>query len=71
MAATWVSKIGCGTMLARCQTISMSCRAAWNTLSTFSFAISSKNGLRSMPGASASITTASSLDANCATQSSG
>ena len=61
MAATWVSKIGCGMMLARCQTISMSWRAAWNTLSTFSFAISSKNGARSMPGASASITTASSL----------
>jgi hypothetical protein len=42
-----------------------------NTLSTFSFAINSKNGLRSMPGANASITTASSLEANCATQSSG
>ena len=46
MAATWVSKIGCGTMFGRCQTISMSWRAAWNTFSTFSLAISSKNGLQ-------------------------
>ena len=46
--------------MARCQQISMSWRAAWKTLSTFSFAISSKNGLRSMPGASGSMTTASS-----------
>ena len=31
------------------QTISMSWRAAWNTLTTFSSAISAKNGARSMP----------------------
>jgi hypothetical protein len=37
MAATWVSKIGCGMVPAWCQTISMSWRAAWNTFSTFSF----------------------------------
>ena len=39
MAATWVSKIGCGIFLAMCQTISMSWRAAWNTLTTFSSVI--------------------------------
>src|ERR1700729_2548347 len=44
MAATWVSKIGCGTMLARCQMISMSWRAAWKTFSTFSLPISSNDG---------------------------
>ncbi len=44
------------------QTISMSWRAAWKTLTTFSLAISAKNGARSMPGASASITTASSAE---------
>jgi hypothetical protein len=33
MAATCVSKIGCGTVPAWCQTISISCRAAWNTFS--------------------------------------
>ena len=71
MAATWVSKIGCGIFLAMCQTISMSWRAAWNTLTTFSSVISAKNGARSMPGASASTTTASSGLAICATQSSG
>ena len=53
------------------QTISMSWRAAWNTLTTFSSVISAKKGARSMPGASASTTTASSGEANCATQSSG
>ena len=40
MAATWVSKIGCGILPAMFQTISMSWRAAWNTLQTFSSAIS-------------------------------
>ena len=44
MAATWVSKIGCGMRFAMCQTISMSWRAAWKTLSTCSLAIRSKNG---------------------------
>ena len=34
MAATWVSKIGCGISPPRCQTISMSWRAAWKTLIT-------------------------------------
>ena len=34
MAATWVSKIGCGIFFAMFQTISMSWRAAWNTLTT-------------------------------------
>jgi hypothetical protein len=50
---------------------STSCRAAWNTLSTRSSAINSKNGLSSIPGASASITIASSGLAICATQSRG
>ena len=71
MAATWVSKIGCGILPAMFQTISMSWRAAWKTLTTASLAKSSKNGVRSMPGASASITTASSAVAICATQSRG
>ena len=71
MAATWVSKIGWGIFSARFQTISISWRAAWNTLTTFSAVIRSKNGARSMPSASASITTASSVVAICATQSRG
>ena len=71
MAATWVSKIGCGIFFAMFQTISMSWRAAWNTLTTFSLVISANKGARSMSLASASTTTASSGEANCATQSSG
>jgi hypothetical protein len=71
MAATWVSKMGCGINLAWCQTISMSWRAAWNTLSTFSLAISAKNGVRSSPGASVSSTTVSSELAIWTTQSRG
>src|ERR1700675_3389330 len=60
MAATCESKIGCGIFFAMFQTISMSWRAAWNTLTTFSSVISANRGARSMPGASASTTTASS-----------
>ena len=71
MAATWVSTIGCGIVFAMFQTISMSWRAAWKTFTTFSSAISAKNGARSMPVAKASITTASSGLAIWATQSSG
>ncbi|MGY4337028.1 hypothetical protein ACVWW3_001934 [Bradyrhizobium sp. LM2.9] len=71
MAATWVSNTGCGMMLAWCQMISMSWRAAWNTFSTPSLAISSKNGLRSMPSARVSMTIASSALAICTTHSSG
>ncbi len=71
MAATCVSNTGCGMILPMFQTISMSWRAAWKTFITRSFAISAKNGARSMPGASESTTTASSGLAICATQSSG
>ena len=39
MAATWVSKIGYGKGPIRCQTISISWRAAWKTFSTYSSAI--------------------------------
>ena len=45
MAATWVSTSGVGMTCAACQQISMSWRAAWKTLMTFSFAIRSKNGV--------------------------
>ena len=34
MAATWVSNSGAGIICASCQQISMSWRAAWNTLTT-------------------------------------
>ena len=71
MAATCVSTIGCGIFCAMFQTISMSWRAAWKTFTTFSSAIRLKNGVRSMPLAKASITTASSGLAIWATQSRG
>ncbi len=71
MAATWVSKIGCGIFRAMFQKISMSWRAAWNTLTTLSWVSSANKGARSMPGASVSTTAASSGLAICATQSSG
>ena len=51
MAATWVSKIGCGMSCAWFQMISRSCRAAWNTFTTRSFAISCEEGLERDAGA--------------------
>jgi hypothetical protein len=51
--------------------ISMSCRPAWNTFSTFSSAMSSNMGARSRPGASASTAKAPSSSASCTTQSFG
>ena len=66
MAATWLSKSGSGIRFDRCQTISTSCLAAWNTFTTAGSTIRSKNGVRSIPGASASTATASSQEYDAA-----
>ena len=61
MAATWVSKIGCGIMLAHVpDDLDVLARGVEHLAAPSRRPSASKNGARSMPGASASMTTASS-----------